>query len=266
MRLPLAGALGDTGLAVSRMGLGGHTFLPQYGGLERASDAELRAIVTTALEAGLNYFDVTYDEERVQLGAIARELGLRDRIILSAWMSREHTQTAAAVVAEAERALSLLQMDHVDVLYLDWTCTAEQVEAMVTLRERGLTRFIGLLGQGTAEASDLSEIDVLLVNHNYFWRDREPGLRKLASEHPDTGLVCLEPLGRGRFAADEAPGLPVVAACLKYALAFEPADAVLVAVRTLDQLQANLALWQGDLDLTGPERAALEASAGYGAE
>jgi aryl-alcohol dehydrogenase-like predicted oxidoreductase len=245
------------------MGLGGHTFLPEYGGLARAHSSELRAIVSTALAAGVNYFDVTYDEERVQLGEIVRELGVRDAITVSAWMSREKTQTAEALANEAQRALDLLQMDHVDVLYLDWTCTAEQVEAMVKLRQRGLTRFVGLLGQGTAEASDLSEIDVLLVNHNYFWRDREPGLRKLTADHPDTGLICLEPLGRGRFAADEAPGMPVVSACLKYAFAFEPADAVLVAVRNLGQLEMDLAVWQGELDLTPQERAALEAGAGY---
>ena len=95
--------LGSTGLAVSRLGLGGHTFLAHYGGLERAERSELLAIVTAALEAGISYFDVTYDEERALLGELTAELRVRERIVLSAWMSRDRTQTAGELMAEAER-------------------------------------------------------------------------------------------------------------------------------------------------------------------
>jgi aryl-alcohol dehydrogenase-like predicted oxidoreductase len=196
-------------------------------------------------------------------GSLVDELGIRNHLVLSAWMASATTQTAAATVAEAERALGQLGMDHVDIFYLDWTCTPEQIEAMVSLRDRGLTRLVGVLGQGTAESSDLSQVDALLLNHNYHWRDREPGLRRLAADNPDVGMITLEPLGRGRFAQDEAEGVPAVSACLKYALALDIAQTTLIAVRRLEHLNQNIATWRGDLTLTDPERAALEAGKGY---
>ena len=150
MRLPLRSQLGKTGVEVSRLGLGGHTFLPCYGGLERASRHELMDIVNLAIEEGINLFDVTFDEERQVCGSMLAELGVRDRIRLSCWTSKEKTQTAAGVKTAAERALSVLGLDYIDLLYLDWTCTPEQLEAMVELRDNGLTKLIGLLDTDTA--------------------------------------------------------------------------------------------------------------------
>ncbi len=235
-----------------------------YGGMDRADHAELVDIVATALDEGVNLFDVTHDEERAMLGAIMTELGARTRMFLTCWISKEATGSAPKVETEAERALSLLGTDHVDVLYLDWTCNSEQALAMQRLRERGLTRFIGLLGVDTALAEDISEFDVVLVNHNFYLRDREPDIERIRRRYPHMGIISLEPLGRGRFATDAtAPRDSLVVPCLKYALAFESVDATLVAVRRLSQLQENLRLWTSRGELSREERVALESGPGY---
>jgi len=263
METALRRPLGKTGVELSRLGLGGHTFLPQYGGMGRAERGELLDIVSTALEEGINLCDVTLDEERECFGSLLKELGARDRIFLTCWMSRKLTQSAADVKAEGERALSLLEVDYVDLLYLDWTCTPEQTEAMVALRDKGTTRFIGVLGTDTVAAHDISAFDVALVNHNYTLRDREPDIRGIGQSYPHLGIISLEPLGRGRLVMDDTrAGVSMVSACLKYALSFEPADAILVAVRRLSQLQENIRIWKSGKKLTDEELSALEAGRG----
>jgi len=263
MRLPLKRMLGKTGVEISRLGLGGHTFLPNYGGMEQAEYFELLDIVNTAIAEGINLFDVTYDEERKLLGSLLNELYIRDKVFLSCWMSKQKTQTAVELKAEAKRALSLLGVEYVDLFYLDWTCTKEQVEAMVALREDGLTKFVGLLGLSVALENELTDLDVVLVNHNYHLRGNESGIRQLASSNPDIGIISLEPLGRGRFALD-TDGKSMVSASLKYALSFEPVDTVLVAVRRLAHLLEDIEIWKSDFALTNIEQKALESSRGYG--
>ena len=258
--------LGATGVTISRLGLGGHTFAARYGGMNRAERKELIEIVSTALEEGINLFDVTKDEERETLGSIMKELGVRDRMFVTCWIGRGKTATGPDVTAETQRALALLGVERVDVLYLDWTCTPQQTEAMCELRSRGLTRFIGLLGTSTALASDISRFDVVLVNHNYYWRDQEPDIRRIRQLQPSVGIIALEPLGRGRFALDEtAENGALVEPCLKYALGFDGADAVLVAVRRLDQLQENVRIWKAGQDVTDEELTMLATGQGYDA-
>ena len=260
----LKAMLGNTDVEISRLGLGGHTFQIQYGGMERACRRELLDIVNTAIEEGINFFDVTYDEEQKLLSSLLKELKAREQVFLSCWMSKHKTQTPAELEIEAIRVLALMNIDCVDLFYLDWTCTSEQVEAMVKLRKKGLTRWIGLLGTETALESDLDELDVVLVNHNYYWRDREPAIRQIHELYPDLGMVSLEPLGRGRFALDNTDGQElIVSACLKYALSFSCVHSVLVAVRRLSQLHENIKIWKSDLKLSDAESAALAAGRGY---
>ena len=256
--------LGATNVRLSRLGVGGHTFLSRYGGMDRADRQELIRIVETAISQGINFFDVTWDEEREVFGSLVRELGIRGRIFLSCWMSSQKTRTGTDVRAEAQRAVSLLGVDRVDLLYLDWTATSEQLDAMMDLRKNGLTRFIGILGTETAMAANLQEVDAVLVNHNYYLRNKESGILSLARARPGLGIISLEPMGRGRFPSGSAPaGVDMAVASLKYALGFEAAHAVLVGVRRLAQLEQDIQVWKGDYGLSPGERGALAAGLGY---
>lgn len=179
-------------------------------------------------------------------------------------MPQDKTLTVADAKAEAEHALSLLGVEYVDLFYAVWTGTSEQEESMVNLRYEGLTKFIGAFGREAALESDLEELDVVLVRHNFYLQYQEPSIKQLRTTYPHIGVIAVEPLGKGRFALDKAPaGISMVGACMKYALSFQAIDAVLVAVRRLGHLLENIEVWKGPTELTDTERAALEAGRGY---
>ena len=255
---------GKTGIKLSRLGIGGHTFLSSYGGTERADRKELESIVVTAIDKGINLFDVTYDEERQLLGSILKELKFRDKVFLTCWMSGSLTTTASDVKNEAHRAVEMLRADHVDLLYLDWTCTPEQAGAMTALRDEGIARFIGVLGTETVLSCRMDDFDAARVNHNYYLREKETDIKEIRTLNPHLGIISLEPIGRGRFALDKAPaGISMAAACLKYSLNFTQADAVLAAVRPLSELKDNIRTWKEAGQLSEIERGALSAGRGY---
>lgn len=136
---------------------------------------------------------------------------------------------------------------------------------MVALRDRGLCRFIGMLGLDIARESDLSELDVLLLKHNFYLRGDEPDIKAIRKENPHLGIISLEPIGRGRFTwmNHSSPGISIAAACLKYTMSFPQTDAVLVSVRRLVHLQENIRLWKEGLPVSEAERKALETGSGY---
>ena len=233
--------------------------------MDRATDEELRGIVSTAVDEGINLFDVTYDEEKRVLGRLLRELGVGGTVFLSCWMDGKLTRKPMEVKGEAERSLGLLGVQEVGLLYLDGTCTPARATAMAEVREAGVARFIGALGTQTELlTADLALFDVVLTGHNYYLRERESAIEQVREANPHLGLITVEPIGRGRFAMDSAPpGVSMVSACLKYTLGFPAADSALVAVRTLSQLRANIEVWQSGESLTDGEHQALEAGQGY---
>ena len=238
--------------------------MQRYGGMDRAGRGELLEIINTAIAQGINFFDVTGDGERELFGSLLKEANARDKVFISCWMPQEKTLTVAGAKAEAEHALSLLGVEYVDLFYAVWTGTSEQLESMINLRYEGLTKFIGAFGREAALESDLEELDIVVVRHNFYLQYQETSIKQLRTTYPHIGVIAVEPLGKGRFALDKAPaGVSMVGACLKYVLSFQAIDTVLVAVRRLGHLLENIEVWKGQTELTDAERAALEAGRGY---
>jgi aryl-alcohol dehydrogenase-like predicted oxidoreductase len=110
--------LGESGLRVSRVGLGCNNF----GG--RLELEATRAVVEAALEAGVTFFDTAEaygnggGSER-QLGEILE--GRRDQVVLStkfAWQPGDGRAAPAAIRRSIEGSLGRLRTDHVDLYYL----------------------------------------------------------------------------------------------------------------------------------------------------
>ena len=152
--------LGDSGLHVSRVGLGCNNF----GG--RIDRAATRAVVDAALDAGVTFFDTaeTYgnggDSERF-LGEILE--GRRDRIVLATkfgWGQVEGNGSAAGVRASIEGSLARLRTDYVDLYYLHKadpsTPVAETLGALDELVSEGKVRAIGC---SNFSADELAEAD-----------------------------------------------------------------------------------------------------------
>ncbi|HEY3290704.1 MAG TPA: aldo/keto reductase, partial [Anaerolineae bacterium] len=81
--------LGQSGLKVSRVGIGGHykameegAYEDRYAYVEREVAARAE-IVSAAITAGVNYFDTTWRNEVAMLGAILRQLDAREQVLVN---------------------------------------------------------------------------------------------------------------------------------------------------------------------------------------
>ena len=113
--------LGSTGLRVSRVGLGTWQFSEAWGvtGFEEA-----KAIVTKALEVGINLFDTAMVYGRGMseefLGRALREAGVkRDGVVVATKIPGEFLQPYD-VARAVDRSLKRLGLGHIDLLQVHW--------------------------------------------------------------------------------------------------------------------------------------------------
>jgi aryl-alcohol dehydrogenase-like predicted oxidoreductase len=151
--------LGDSGLRVSRVGLGCNNF----GG--RVDFAATRAVVDAALDAGVTFFDTaaTYgngDSERF-LGEILD--GRRDRLVLATkfgWGQEKGDGSPESARASIETSLKRLRTEYVDLYYLHKadpsTPIDETLGALDELVRAGKARAVGC---SNFSAEQLAEAD-----------------------------------------------------------------------------------------------------------
>jgi aryl-alcohol dehydrogenase-like predicted oxidoreductase len=153
-------ALGESGLRVSRVGLGCNNF----GG--RIGADETRAVVEAALDAGITFFDTAEaygnegGSERL-LGEILE--GRREQVVLAtkfAWKADDGGGSATNVRRAIAGSLERLRTDYVDLYYLHrpdaTTPIAETLQALHELVQSGTVRAIGC---SNFSADQLSEAD-----------------------------------------------------------------------------------------------------------
>jgi len=206
--------LGRTGLAVSRLGLGG-LFVSKVGGpYEQA-----RAAVHRAIELGINYLDTApgyLDSEEVLGRALA---DVDAPLVLSTKLGGRpqpfNAQDPDQLYASFEESLRLLGRDYVDMLIIhepdrpgqyDWwvdkaSFDGPVMDVLAQLRDQGR---IGYLGLGGTTAYELARIirtgkfDVVLTAFNYslLWREAEIEVLPAAVEQ-GMGIIAGSPLQQG---------------------------------------------------------------------
>ena len=200
--------LGNTGLMVSAVAFGGFM-------LFHKSDDEAKTYVDTAIERGVNYFDVApaYGDSQDRLGPALKPY--RDDIYLAC---KTVDRSAAGAKAELFNSLDILQTDHFDVYQMHCMTTPEDVEqafakdgAMETLvwaKREGIIRNIGFSAhseQVALMAMERFAFDTVLFPMNWAigindgWGDRTEKVVK------DTGmgLIAMKTLAH-RLWKDEA--------------------------------------------------------------
>ena len=188
-------SLGESGLTVSRIGLGCNNF----GG--RIDLDATRAVVDAALEAGVTFFDTAAvygnggDSERF-LGEILE--GRRDRVVLATkfgWGSESGDGRPDTARASLEESLERLRTEYVDLYYLHKpdpsTPIAETLGALDELVRDGKARAIGCsnfsaeqLAEADRVAGELgtARFTVLQNHYNLLRRDDDADVLPLCRE------------------------------------------------------------------------------------
>jgi uncharacterized protein len=214
--------LGKTGLKVSEIGFGGHSWnfarIPDgRGGLRRVTLEEAMRMIAIGLEMGVNFFDsCTPLEEHSVPGEVIKRLKKRDEIVVSARLCHKMMGVAKdkeIVYRWVEERLRLWQTDRFDLLMLTNTENDTPLtgywdmsyclEAIDKLKKQGKIRFAGF-GCHFAPERFMEAFqkygkawDVCSVPYNVRHRAAEaliPEAKKL-----DLGIVAIKPLARGEL-------------------------------------------------------------------
>lgn len=208
---------------LSRLALGGYALGGGYG---HVSEADARATVDAALDAGWTAIDTaeTYLDSEERLGRILR--GRRDRVFLAAKAFPCEAYTRRNLTAALDATLSRLGTDHVDLYQLhgdeDWvqpfgpTPIDDLAETLTALRESGKALRIGVSNLTVERLDALAQrTEVFSTQNLYSLIDRghdtdrlhlavEGEILPYALEH-GIAVLAYSPLSRGLLADDLDP-------------------------------------------------------------
>jgi aryl-alcohol dehydrogenase-like predicted oxidoreductase len=249
--------LGDSGLLVSVVGLGGNNF----GG--RLDVEQTRAVVDAAIDEGITLLDTAemYGKEggsELALGEVLR--GRRDKVVLATKFGHQAVDMGYGLAAGAkggrnyikvavEKSLARLRTDYIDLYQLHTpdpvTPIEETIAALDDLVTQGKVRYIGhsnLSGWQLADAAHIAQAGgrtpfISAQNHwSLLERDAEQDVVP-AARHFGLGLLPYFPLANGLLTGKVRRGQDVPAGTR---LA-EPRRSGYVTDSKLDQVEALIA-------------------------
>jgi aryl-alcohol dehydrogenase-like predicted oxidoreductase len=200
-------SLGQTGLIVSRIGLG-TTKLGRNTGVKYPtsfplpSDNQIQNLLDTALASGVNLIDTApaYGTSESRLGSFIGPN--RERFVISTKCGERYRDgisvydfSAGAITASLESSLKHLRVDHIDILLLhsdgrdlEILTQTDALEALGKLKKSGKTRTIGISAKtpdGIREAS--RTLDVVMAPFSL----REHALAEALRQAHESGLGIL---------------------------------------------------------------------------
>ena len=258
---------GRTGLEVTRIGLGGFPF----GGVNKARNwnpftpagraAAIRT-VHAALDAGINYIDTapSYGDGNSEsiIGEAVR--GRREAVALASKVDYRG-KSPQDVIASVEGSLRRLQTEVIDVVQfhggmyepadVEHILRGGLVEALGSLRDRGLVRFIGFTTEEPWSGRPLIAsglFDVAQIRYNLIYQSAaEHALNDARSA--DMGVAVMRPLTSGvlqRIATYLAPewqqAHDIYDVALKYVLADSRVHVANLGMRWPEEVAHNVAV------------------------
>ncbi|MDL2210020.1 aldo/keto reductase [Desulfovibrio sp. OttesenSCG-928-O18] len=188
--------LGRTNLEVTSSSFGA---LP----IQRISFEDAGKILLRAVEGGINFFDTAraYSDSEEKMGAVLAPV--RQKIIIA---SKTKGADAAEVAKDLETSLINLKTDYLDLLQIHNPPNlplpgdgSGRYEAMVTAKEQGKIRFIGITSHSVDRALAAAEsglYDTVQYPFSLLSNDKEIALTKRCKEL-NVGFIAMKGLGGG---------------------------------------------------------------------
>jgi aryl-alcohol dehydrogenase-like predicted oxidoreductase len=258
--------LGKTGLKVSEIGIGGHSWAYKQvpdgkGGFRQPTVEEATRMIGEAINKGVNFFDsCTPVVESNTPGEALKRLGARDKVLVSIRVSHKMKGIKAdkeAIYRWTEDRLKRWQTDTIDFCLL---CNTENdtpqsgywdmsysIEALDKLKQQGKIRFTGFGCHFTPElfleAFDKfgDYFDTCSIPYNIRHRAAEKVLP--AAKKKNLGVITIKPFARGELLKERDlkgadAGLP--RDMIAFVLESKHVDICTCGVHTIEQTRENL--------------------------
>ncbi|NQU24833.1 MAG: aldo/keto reductase [Candidatus Nealsonbacteria bacterium] len=264
--------LGKTGLKVSEIGIGGHSWAYKQvpdgsGGMRVPTVDEAVEMIAAAMEMGVNFLDsCSALSESSTPGEALKRLKARDKFIVSIRVSHKmkgRKQDQEEIYKWTEDRLKLWQTDCVDLCLL---CNTENdtpesgywdmsysIEALDKLKQQGKIRYTGFGCHFTPalflKAFDKFGDDFDICSIPYNVRHIAAKTILPAAKKKKLGVITIKPFARGsllkkRDLAGADAGLP--RDMISYVLEDENVDCCTCGVHTVEQVRENFsASWTG---------------------
>lgn len=248
--------LGQTGLQVSRLCFGALTMGPLQRGL---SPLEGSKVLRRALDLGVNFVDTaelyqTYEHIRLALQGFEG----RQTVVVA---TKSYAFTREGMYESIERALQGLGLESIPIFMLHEQESSHTLrghwpalEVLWEAKKSGIIQACGISThhvQGVLAASAIPEIDVIspLINSTGIGiqgGSREQMLQAIAHASAlGKGILAMKPLGGGHL-------LATWSAALDYLLAKADIHSIAVGMKTIDEVEHNIAYFQGRRDVPKP--------------
>ncbi|MFO7658054.1 MAG: aldo/keto reductase [Bacteroidales bacterium] len=242
-------SLGKTGLNVSLLSVGGWNI-----GRDILSDNESIAIMRTAIDEGINFFDNAWsyhDGRSEELMGKALQDGYRQRVIL---MTKHLSREPEKAKQHLEDSLRRLQTDVIDVWQIHELMTLDEVDQVYTsglldylenVKKSGKIRFIGFTGHANPEVHmeminrgfnwDTVQMPVNILDYHYLSFSKN--VLPLAIEK-NIGIIAMKTLA-GTPGVLFQNGIASVSECLRFALTL-PVSTVSSGMDSMEILRENI--------------------------
>ncbi|HVX38252.1 MAG TPA: aldo/keto reductase [Gemmatimonadaceae bacterium] len=259
-------AMGNTGLEVSVLGLGGYHL-----GVA-PSQKESTEIVARAVDAGVNFFDNAWEyndgESELRLGRALQ--GKRDRAIVMTKVCT-HGRGKDVAMRQLEESLRRLRTDYLDVWQIHeviYDSDPELIfapggaaEALLLAKEQGKVRFVGFTGHKSPE------IHMRMLSYDFPFDTIQMPLNCLDAtfrsfaEHvlPEANRRGMAVFGMKSFGGNGEVlkwGAATPREALRYAMSL-PVATTISGMESLDVLEQNLSIARGFTPMSGKEMAEL---------
>jgi len=236
--------LGRTGLRVGRLGIASGYGAPAAG-------------IEEAFERGCNYFTwgtviKGYKPEMRQALKNIVGKGQRDRLVLAMFTYAHNNFFTERML---RRGLKSAGLEHADVLILGYFSrrpSRRLIDGALKMKEKGLTRFIGLSSHSRKLLGELGrdgEFDVLHLRYNAAHRGAERDIFPFLSGEKRPGTVAFtatrwgQLLNPKKMPPGEKP--PTAPDCYRFVLSHPAVDVCMSGAKTVEQMRENLSILDG---------------------